>query len=113
MQAGIGEAAGSLELPPREGLARWLRSCIDYLRTQRAAVTAIDPDSEVYEVCGAALTEVGAPLLRRAQDSGDLRTDIDDDAIGSFIMGVAATNFSSERQREQMLEILLDGLRAG
>jgi AcrR family transcriptional regulator len=113
MQAGVGEAAGSLELPPREGLARWLRSCIDYLRTQRAAVTAIDPDSEVHKVCGAALTEAGAPLLRRAQDSGDLRTDIDDDAIGGLLLSAAATTFSSEQQREQMLEVLLDGLRAG
>jgi AcrR family transcriptional regulator len=105
-------AAGSLELPPREGLTRWLRSCVDF-STQRDVATAIDPDSEVHKVCGAALTEAGAPLLRRARDSGDLRTDIDDDAIGSLILGAAATTFSSEQQREQMLEVLLDGLRAG
>lgn len=112
IQAVVAEASASLALPPWDGLTGWLRSFVLYLGTKRAVVTAIDPDSEVYKACGAALTEAGTPLLRRAQASGDLRTDIDDDTIGRFIIGAAATTFSSEQQREEMLGVLFDGLRA-
>ena len=112
IQAVLAEAAASLELAPWDGLTRWLRSFVGYLGTKRAVATALDPDSEVYRACRAALSEAGTPLLRRAQASGDARTDIDDDDIARFIMGAAAMNFASEEQRQRMLDVLFDGLRA-
>jgi hypothetical protein len=48
---------------------------------------------------------------RRAQASGDARTDVDDDDA-RYIMGAAAMNFASEQQRQRMLDVLFDGLRA-
>ena len=112
IQAVLAEADASLELPPWEGLASWLRRFVSYLGTKRAVTTAIDPDSEVYQACRAALSEAGTPLLRRAQASGDVRKDIDEDDVARYIMGAAAMNFASEQQRSRMLDVLLDGLRA-
>jgi AcrR family transcriptional regulator len=111
IQAVIAEVGASLELPPWEGLVRWLRYFVEYLGTKRAIATAIDPGSAVYRACGAALAEAGTPLLRRAQASGEVRADIDDDDIGRYIIGGAAMNFSSEQQRQRLLSVLFDGLR--
>lgn len=106
----LAEAGASLELSPWDGLTSWLRRFAEYLGTKRAVATAIDPGSEVYQACRAALSEAGTPLLRRAQASGDARTDVDDDDVARYIMGAAAMNFASEQQR--MLDVLFDGLRA-
>ena len=59
----LAEAGASLELSPWDGLTSWLRRFAEYLGTKRAVATAIDPDSEVYQACRAALSEAGTPLL--------------------------------------------------
>jgi AcrR family transcriptional regulator len=112
VQAVLAGARASLELSPWDGLTSWLRRFVEYLGTKRAITTAIDPESDVYQACRAALSQAGKPLLRRAQASGDARTDIDDDDIARYIMGAAAMSFASDQQRQKMLGVLFDGLRA-
>ncbi len=112
IQSVIAEAGASQELAPWEGLVSWLRHFAEYVGTKRAVATAIDPDSEAYQACRAALSEAGTPLLRRAQASGAVRADVDDDDIARYIMGAATMSFGSEQQRAKMLGVLFDGLRA-
>lgn len=52
-----------------------------------------------------------AHRLGRGAHRGDARTDVDDD-IARYIMGAAVMNFASEQQRQRMLAVLFDGLRA-
>lgn len=108
----LDEAAASTRLPPWEGLTRWLRSFVEYLGTKRAVANAIDPESVVYRTCRDALAEAGRPLLERAQAAGEVRTDVDDDDIARYVMGAATINFASTAQRDRMLGVLFDGLRA-
>ncbi|HEY4429078.1 MAG TPA: helix-turn-helix domain-containing protein [Solirubrobacteraceae bacterium] len=108
----LDEAAASAQLPPWEGLTRWLRRFVEYLATKRAVANAIDPDSAVYRACRDAIAEAGRPLLERAQAAGEIRNDIDEDDIARYIMGAAGMNFSSAAQRDRMLGVLFDGLRA-
>jgi AcrR family transcriptional regulator len=63
IKAVLAEAGASLELSPWDGLTSWRRRFVEYLGTKRAVATAIDPESEVYPACRAALSEAGTPLL--------------------------------------------------
>jgi AcrR family transcriptional regulator len=108
----LDEAAASAQLPLWEGLTRWLRRFVEYLATKRAVANAIDPDSVVYGACRDAIAEAGRPLLERAQAAGEIRNDIDEDDIARYVMGAAGMNFSSSAQRDRMLGVLFDGLRA-
>jgi AcrR family transcriptional regulator len=105
----LAEAAASARLPPWEGLTRWLRRFVEFLATKRAVATAIDPQSVVYRACREALSKVGRPLLERAQAAGDVRADVD---VARYVMGAAAMSFASPTQRDRMLGVLFDGLRA-
>ncbi len=112
IQAVRAEADASLELAPGDGLTIWLRRFVEYVGTKRAIATAIDHESAVYRACFAALAEAGTPLLRRAQASGDLRTDVDDDDIGRYDMGVDEMNVTSEQRHQRLLGLMFDSLRA-
>jgi len=112
VQCVLAGAAASMRLPPWDGLTSWLRHFIDYLASKQAIATAIDPGSALFSACRTALSQAGQPLIRRAQASGDLRTDISDDDLSRYIFGAAAMSFASAQQRHKLLNVLFDGLRA-
>ena len=109
----LAEATVASQLPPWEGFTRWLRRFVEYLETKRAVTAAIDPESAVYRACREALSEAGRPLLERAQAAGELRADVDADDVARYVMGAAAVTFASPEQRDRMLGVFFDGLRAG
>ncbi|MGO8684604.1 MAG: TetR/AcrR family transcriptional regulator [Thermoleophilia bacterium] len=108
----LAEVAAASRLPPWGDLTRWLRRFVEYLETKRAVAVAIDPESVVYRACREALAEAGRPLLERAQTAGELRADVDADDVARYVMGAAAVNFASAEQRDRMLGVFFDGLRA-
>lgn len=108
----LAEAATAGRLPPWEGLTRFLRRFVDYLETKRAVAVAIDPESVVYRACREALSEAGRPLLERAQAAGELRADVDADDIARYVMSAASMTFASPGQRDRLLGVFFDGLRA-
>jgi AcrR family transcriptional regulator len=99
------------EAPPWEALSTWLRRFVSYVATKRALVEALNHDSEVFRTCRGAMYACGAPLLERAQQSGEVRRDVDFDDVVRLVSGVTSGGFADEAQRDRVLQIVLDGIR--
>jgi AcrR family transcriptional regulator len=116
--------AGAAELrrshTPGDALAAWLKRLITYMGTKRglssALISAFGRDSELVSSCSAQMKAAGSELLTEAQRAGAVRTDIDiSDLLRLVHAIVVATEFapSNAAQRERLLELVFDGLRAG
>jgi AcrR family transcriptional regulator len=105
-------AADQSGLPPLEGLKAWLRRLVAYIGTKRALMTVLNQDSKAIGHCRIALREAGEPLLQGAQAAGVVRGDIGIDDVMRLISGISAVGYADEAQRDRVLQIALDGLRA-
>jgi AcrR family transcriptional regulator len=106
-------AAGALaDQPPWEALVGWLRRFVTYVTAKRALAEALNHDSDVFRTCRGAMFTCGSPLLERAQAAGEARTDIDFDDVVRLISGITSGGFVDEEQRDRVLQIALDGIRA-
>ena len=98
--------------PPWEGLVAWLRRFVTYVATKRALAEALNHDSDVFRTCRGAMYTCGAPLLERAQSAGEARADVSFDDVVRLISGITSGGFVDEQQRDRVLQIALDGIRA-
>ena len=98
--------------PAWDALRAWLRQFADYLVTKRAIAVELDRQSEVMLACREAMYGAGTPLFERAQASGDVRTDLSFDDLVKLVAGVTSTGFTDDAQRERVLAVALDGVRA-
>ena len=98
--------------PPWEALVTWLRRFVGYIATKRAMAEALNHDSEVFRTCRGAMFSCGEPLLERAQAAGEARTDIGFDDVVKLISGISWGGFADDGQRDRVLQIALDGIRA-
>jgi AcrR family transcriptional regulator len=100
---------------PWEELSGWFERFIAYLATKRALshelLNYLDRDAALFQVCRASLFAAGEPLLKRAQEAGVVRTDVEFPEIMQMVMGIAKVPAADPRQTEHMLRIALDGLR--
>ncbi|GAA2041498.1 TetR/AcrR family transcriptional regulator [Agromyces tropicus] len=97
---------------PFEALAAWLRRFADYASRKKVLLDGLNRDSELLQTCRTLMYRSGEPLLERAQAAGAVRSDVAiDDAI-RLVAGVAGVAFPSEEQRERVVDLALDGLRA-
>lgn len=103
------EVAG---LPPWEALVAWLWRFVGYEATKRAMREGIDRDSELFHAGRDAMYAAGEPLLIRAQAAGEVRTDASLGDILRMIIGVTAGLFEDEAQRQRVLAMALDAIRA-
>jgi AcrR family transcriptional regulator len=101
------------QLDPWEAVTSWLRRFVEYVGTKRAVAVGISSDSKVFQACCDALSVAGGPLLRRAQEAGVIRLDVDIDDVMRFAIAYTLVNFSSAEQRDHMLSVAFDGLAAG
>lgn len=102
------EVAG---LPPWEAFVTWLHRFVDYVATKRAIYEALNRDSEMFRSSRDAMYAAGEPLLARAQESGEARSDIGFDDVLRLVSGITSGSFVDEAQRERVLRVALDGLR--
>ncbi|GAA1018199.1 TetR family transcriptional regulator [Acrocarpospora pleiomorpha] len=100
------------ELPPWEALVTWLRRFVAYVATKRAIYEALNRESEMFRTCRVAMYGAGEPLLTRAQQAGEARADASFDDVLRLVSGITAGAFADEEQRERVLGIALDGVRA-
>jgi AcrR family transcriptional regulator len=99
--------------PPWEALAGWLRRFVAYTLTKRAIREALEgEETDVFLACRQSMFEAGTPLLARAQESGAVRPDMGIDDLLRLVSGVSSVAFPDERQRDRVLGIALDGIRA-
>ena len=66
---------------PWKALSAWFERFIGYMATKQALahelLNFLDRDAVLFKVCRASLFEAGEPLLRRAQEAGVVRPDVD------------------------------------
>ncbi|MFI9254943.1 TetR/AcrR family transcriptional regulator [Streptomyces sp. NPDC053069] len=103
---------------PDEGLATWLRELVMQGSTSRSLATALvialrDEGSDV-SWCRETMYAAAAALLDRAQQADTIRTDV---TVGQVLKLVNAVAFvaegesDSEQQADQLLAVVMDGLR--
>ena len=104
------EAVADLE--PWPALRTWIDRLVEYVGTKRVLVEAMNRNSSTFGVCREALYAAGAPLLRRGQEAGVIRNDIGIEDLIRLVTGVTGSSFATIEQRDRVLAIALDGLRA-
>ncbi|MEU3414150.1 helix-turn-helix domain-containing protein [Streptomyces sp. NPDC006658] len=108
--------AAAVEVADREpwqALSAWLDRFAGYMVTKRAVREALNGESDIFQTCRESMYAAGGPLLERAQRSGAARTDMDFGDLLRLVAGITATNFEDDAQRDRVLAIALDGVRAG
>ncbi|MEU9133327.1 TetR family transcriptional regulator [Kitasatospora sp. NPDC048540] len=99
--------------PPWEALAAWLRRFVSYALTKRAIREALaGEETDVFLACRQSMYDAGTPLLTRAQEAGEVRPDMDIDDLLRLVSGVSTVAFPDDEQRDRVLGIALDGIRA-
>ncbi|MGW2049650.1 TetR/AcrR family transcriptional regulator [Streptomyces sp. NPDC001858] len=101
------------DLPPWEALTAWLGRFAGYMVTKRAVREALEDESEIFGACRESMFAAGGPLFQRAQDAGAARKDMDFGDLLRLVAGITATTFTDDAQRDRVLAIALDGVRAG
>jgi AcrR family transcriptional regulator len=100
---------------PWEALSRWFESFIAYLATKRALADELmnymDRSAPLFTTCRASMWAAGEPLLKRAQEAGVVRADVDFGQVLSMMMGIGKIPTDDPAQTEHMFHIVLDGLR--
>lgn len=97
---------------PWEALTSWLDRFTGYMVTKRAVREALNDESEIFSACRDSMYAAGGPLLERAQKAGVVRTDMEIGDLLRMVSGITATAFEDEAQRDRVMSIALDGVRA-
>jgi hypothetical protein len=71
----------------------------------------LDRDAALFRVCRTSLYEAGGPLLKRAQEAGAVRSDVDFPEVMQMLMGIAKVPVGDPGQTDRILRVALDGLR--
>ena len=115
VQAICASAEKYADLPPWEALSGWLREFVAFAATKRALAeemfTYIDRDAELFKSCAQGIYGAGVPLLKRAQEAGEVRTDTDVSDVTKMIAGIAAIRTTDPEQIDRIVAVALDGLR--
>jgi hypothetical protein len=67
----------------------------------------------VLAACRTLLKDAGTALIERAQSAGLVRPDATFMDVARIVGSIAVSPSADDEQKERMLQIVLDGLRAG
>ncbi len=110
-------AADFADEPPWDALTGWLDRYVGYVTTKHALLEEMistlgeDSDRSVFSTCHQAITTAGEPLVKRAQQAGAVRDDVEFLDVIRLVSGVASINYAPPEQVRQLLGVALDGLR--
>ncbi len=115
----VGELARSAEeldgADPWEALNSWFERLMGYLATKRALAAELtnylDADAPLFQACRASLFAAGEPLVKRAQEAGVVRTDVDFSDVLHMVIGISKLPGNDPEQVERIVRVALDGLR--
>lgn len=103
------------EVPPWEGLERWLHLLVGYVATKRVLfqelVDAIGKESELLTHSRAVMMDSTSAMLKAAQDAGVARADVRPDDLVRIVGGCTMMPHVEPDQQERMVQIVLDGVR--
>ncbi len=105
------------KLPPIEALRAWLLLFVDYIAAKHLIAPALnallgDP-KKVFEASYVRIWEAIRKLVKRAIDSGDIRSDLDPIDLLRALIGVAnvATSPDWQQSARRLVDILIVGSR--
>ena len=104
-------------VPPSEALRTWMDRFGDWLTTKHGMVDTLRgmvdsgklAQSETRDELLAAVTTI----LDAGRDRGDLRSDVSAEDVTASILGIFTVTGGHGEQTARLLDLLLDGLRAG
>lgn len=100
---------------PWEALQLWFDRLMGYMAAKQALahelLNNLQPDAALFKDCRASLFTAGEPLLRRAQEAGVVRGDVDIGQAIQMVMAIAKAPAADPGQTEHLVRIALDGLR--
>src|SRR5919112_571885 len=104
------------DLEPWDALTNWLQRFVGYVATKQALADELfavnDAERQaVFAGCRAMLEGAGEPLLRRAQEAGVVRPDIEIGETIRMVAGIAKIPADDPAEVQRMLAVALDGLR--
>ena len=105
-------ASDTSDLQPWEAFVAWTDGFAGFVATKLALKEALGRDAEMFSTCRAAMRDAAEPVFLRAQRAGELRSDATFDDVLRMLSGIIAATYVDERQREHVLGMALDGLRA-
>jgi AcrR family transcriptional regulator len=115
VQAICDSAEKYVDQPPLAALTGWLHEFVGFAATKRALAEElfayVDRDSPVFSSCANAIYGAGEDLLKRAQKTGAVRTDVDISDVTKMVSGIAAIRTADPEQIDRILGLALDGLR--
>tara|TARA_R110002020_G_scaffold111774_6_gene257716 strand:+ start:14 stop:586 length:573 start_codon:yes stop_codon:yes gene_type:complete len=100
------------DLPPWQAFETWMWHYVDYAATKSVLIAAINSESPALQSCRRAFYDAAQPLFDRAVAAGVVRGDASCQDIMRLVSGVAGVSFSDAAQRQRVLTIAIDGLRA-
>jgi AcrR family transcriptional regulator len=102
-------------LDPWDGLVKWLHGFVGYIATKQALADELfavaEKKADVFANCRAALHDAGEPLLKRAQEAGEVRADAQIDDVIRMVGAIAKMPAAQPGEIERVLDLALDGLR--
>jgi AcrR family transcriptional regulator len=108
-------ASERADADPWEALDGWFERLIAYMATKRALshelLNYLDKDAALFKDCRTSLYGAGEPLLKRAQQAGVVRPDVEFSDVMQMVIGIAKVPAGDPSQIEHLIRIALDGLR--
>ena len=107
-----GLAVDTADLEPWKAFVAWIDGFVGFVATKLALKEALGRDEQMFSACRTALLSSAEPVFLRAQQAGEIREDAAFDDVLRMLSGLIAATYVDERQREHVLGMALDGLRA-
>jgi AcrR family transcriptional regulator len=108
-------SASQREQDPWRALSVWCEGLIDYLTTKRALAQELlkylDEDAALFQECRGTVYAAGEPLVKRAQDAGVVRPDVEFSDVLHMLAGISRMPVGDPAQVTHVVRIALDGLR--
>lgn len=108
-------SAAQREQDPWKVLSVWCEGLIGYLTTKRALaqelLNYLDEDAALFQECRHTVYAAGEPLLKRAQDAGVVRQDVEFSDVLHMLAGISRMPADNPGQVKHVVRIALDGLR--
>jgi AcrR family transcriptional regulator len=108
----IEDSRAGADLEPWASFLHWVDAFLVYIGTKRALIEGLNRESSVLQGCRVGMYSSIAPILARAQAAGVIRDDVTVEDVARLISGIAGVAFPDDAQRDRVLGVALDGLRA-
>ena len=89
-----------------------MRRLVEYVSAKRVLIDGLNRESPVMPTCRMILHDSGAPILERAQADGSARADVKIEDAMRLVQGLAAVTCPDPSDRDRVVGLAIDGLRA-